>query len=89
MRPRRQPDVVFRELADGETMLLTVSGEAAIVLNPVGAVIWSLCDGDHTLDEIAALIGERFPDLPLEQIAADVRDLIEQLSEAAVIRDES
>jgi hypothetical protein len=85
MRPERLPNVVFRDLVDGEVIVLAADGETTTVLNPIGAVIWSLCDGNHSLDEIAALIGERFPDLPLEQIASDVKLLVEQLLNAALI----
>lgn len=88
MRPKRRPKVASRDLADGETMILDADGKQATVLNPMGAVVWSLCDGDHSVAQIATLIGQRFTDQPHERIAADVSRLVDQLLDAQLIGDE-
>jgi hypothetical protein len=44
----------------GETVLLDVDGRQLMGLNEVGALIWSLCDGEHSAAEIAAAVARDF-----------------------------
>ncbi len=36
------------------------SGHNHVKLDEVGSLVWQLCDGEHTVRQIATLIGERF-----------------------------
>jgi hypothetical protein len=54
---RRQ--AVERRL-DGGGMLLDVVGRAVYVLNPTAWVIWELCDGGHSADEVVAGLARRY-----------------------------
>jgi pyrroloquinoline quinone biosynthesis protein D len=46
--------------------------EGALVLNDTALEVLQLCDGERTLDEIAAILGERYE-------GADVRDDVAEL----------
>jgi hypothetical protein len=72
----RRSKLVVRELAD-ETIVYDVEGHRAHCLNHTAALVWGLCDGEHTVSRIAEKVGERLsarvPDevvrLALEQLA--------------------
>jgi hypothetical protein len=48
-------------------------------LNELGARIWALCDGRHSVSEIASVISEEY-DAPDDQVRHDVVALLEQLA---------
>lgn len=62
---RRNPDVAFRELAEGEggVLLHLVSGSYH-GLNDVGALIWELVDGERTRADIVDAVRQRVDDPP-------------------------
>ena len=48
-------------------------------LNLVGGMIWSLCDGDHDPQQIAAALATEFA-VEREEVEADVNDFITDLT---------
>lgn len=62
---RRNPDVAFRELAEGEggVLLHLVSGSYH-GLNDVGALVWELVDGKKTSADLVEAVRERVDDPP-------------------------
>lgn len=87
MRPRHAEGVAFRELSDDETVLVNARGDVAFVLNPMASVIWDLCDGSHSTEEIAAFICDTLPDAELDQVSEDLAALVDKLLEAGLIED--
>ena len=77
----RRSKLVVRELVD-ETLVYDLEGHRAHCLNRTAALVWELCDGEHTVTRMAEKVGERLsarvPDevvrLALEQLAD--RDLL-------------
>jgi len=63
---------------DGETVLLDISGRELCGVNEVAARIWALCDGEHSVDQIAAAVAREFAVAP-EVAAADARAFIGEL----------
>ena len=53
--------------------------EGAILLNDTAAEILALCDGERTIDAIAATLGERY--------GADVLEYLGKLGERELVRD--
>ncbi|HZT92721.1 MAG TPA: PqqD family protein [Gaiellaceae bacterium] len=68
---RRNPDVVSRELATGEVVLLDVTSGRYLGLNPAGGVIWELIDGSRTECDVC----DAFRDL-VEDTPEDVDDVV-------------
>lgn len=62
--PARNPRVVFRELADGEGVLLHLDTGAYHGLNATGTAIWELVDGARAQDDIVAAFEELLDDPP-------------------------
>jgi hypothetical protein len=56
--PTRRPAVERR--LDGGGVLLDVAGGAMYVLNPTAWMIWELCDGRHSADEVIAGLARRY-----------------------------
>ena len=76
-RPLRRADIFERSLTD-EAVLYDPVDSVMHTLNPVATVIWKLCDGNHTPEDIAREICERY-DAGSDKVVKDVQDTIEQL----------
>ncbi len=59
--------------------------EGAVLLNDTAAEILTLCDGARTIEEIAAVLKERYG----AEVLDDVQSYLSQLAERELIRDES
>ncbi len=57
--------------------------EGAIMLNDTGAAILELCDGRHTISDIAVILGDRYHC----DVLADVTEYLSGLAEKEVVRD--
>ena len=74
---RKNPDVVARNLSDGEgSVLLHLQTGAYHGMNPVALVIWDQIDGDHTVADLIAAVRDRVDDPP-EELDRDVRAFLQ------------
>jgi predicted metal-dependent hydrolase len=76
----RNPDVAFRELAEGEAVLLHLVSGSYHGVNAVGALVWGLVDGDRTATDVVAAVREQVEDPP-DSLEAEVRAFIADLRE--------
>lgn len=65
------------ESIDGELLLFHPAQARMMYCNETASLIWQLCDGTRTVDEIVTLLSEAFPEAET-QIAEDVRATLEQ-----------
>jgi pyrroloquinoline quinone biosynthesis protein D len=56
--------------------------EGAVLLNDSGAAILELCDGSHTLEQIATILTERYQ----ADVSADVSEYLTRMSERELVR---
>jgi len=73
----------FNQLAEAEVASQRGDKEVRIVgskitLNGTAALIWEMCDGAHTVEEIAATLAQRFH-VNAAQVVPDIRQLFERL----------
>ena len=54
-RPVRKPDITVKDIG-GETLLYSAAEEAIHILNPTARLIWELCDGEHTVEDMEQAI---------------------------------
>lgn len=47
---------------DGELLLYHPQSTATLYLNNTAALVWQLCDGSRTVEEIVEILSESFPD---------------------------
>jgi pyrroloquinoline quinone biosynthesis protein D len=57
--------------------------EGAVLLNPTGAAILELCDGQRSIAAIAQILGERYNC----DVIDDVTEYLSQLAERELVRD--
>jgi len=72
--PKRSEGIQQSDLTDG-CMLLDQEKAIAFALNVTAALMWSHCDGQHTIEEIAEIIAET-SSLPPDHITEDVKQTI-------------
>ncbi len=70
-------NVISRRIGD-EIVVITEGGTSTHVLNKTAAAIWDLCDGEHSLDEIAARLSERF-EVTFDEVRGDTEEIIDRL----------
>ena len=62
-----------------ETLLYDPHVDKVHTLNPTASLIWSLCDGEHSPNEIARAIQENFSVKETVHIEKDVADNLKKL----------
>jgi len=85
---KKTESVVTREIA-GETMLIPITSQLAdmqqiFALDAVSALIWSLLDGTHTLQELIAAVTNDF-EVTAEVATADANLFLAELSEVGLV----
>lgn len=82
--PARNPDVVSSRLTGGEAVLLHLESGEYHELNPTGAAIWDLLDGQHSVSQIATALRDRVEEPP-EDLDDAVRSFLDELDERDLI----
>lgn len=80
-QPRRREGVRVRRVS-GRVVLILESD--VYQLNETAESVWTLCNGTNTVDAIAAAIADEY-DAEIDEIEADVIELLEELSGLGVI----
>jgi hypothetical protein len=75
---------IITQEAGGATVLLTLDEGRYYSLDGVGSRAWSLCDGHHTVSEIAALLEREF-DATSSEIEHDLLELFASLSDEKLV----
>ena len=78
-RPKPTEQHMRRDLGD-EYIFYDQSGDQVHVLNGSAREIYLLCDGSHTVDEVADVMVERF-EVDRDIALADARSIVNQLIE--------
>ncbi|MEM1246980.1 MAG: PqqD family protein [Acidobacteriota bacterium] len=73
-KPKKR-DGLSERLVAGERVVLDPESESMHQLNVTATLVWELCDGRLSVDEIAAELVQRF-DVTLETAKADVEQAI-------------
>lgn len=82
--PKRGGKFEVEEM-DHESLIYRRPSKTAIYLNDTATVIWKLCDGTRTMQQIGDLLAESYPDNAAE-IRADVKATIDELVRSGVLR---
>jgi coenzyme PQQ biosynthesis protein PqqD len=81
--PQRQ-DGYRLEMIENEVLLFNPGQAQILYFNPSAAVIWQLCDGERTVQEITDLLTEAYPDAARD-IAQDVESTLSSLENHGAI----
>ena len=80
----RQPGVLQRNMG-AETILYTDQMDAVHVLNRTARLIWSLCDGNHTLADLEQAVRAKFAVREQYDLLPDIRQALAILLEKGLI----
>ena len=69
---------------DNELLLDHPTETKILSCNETASLVWQLCDGQHTRQEIVALLAEAYPDAS-ERVGEDVESILEHLARHGVI----
>jgi hypothetical protein len=83
-RLRRTAGVWSNPVQDRVVLYNSDDGKA-IVLNGTGAKLWEALESPRTPSELAALLRERFPHVPVERATADVAAFLQRLLGESVL----
>lgn len=78
-----RPGIAVREV-EGETIILDREGGQVHTLNETAALVWSLCDGTRSVEEVGASLAERF-EVEREVAERDSAALMMQLQELGLL----
>lgn len=66
-------------------MLLDAKGGAVHVLNATALVIWQLCDGEHTQNEMVSSLREQFDLQGVDTVESDVSQTLKLLADKGLL----
>lgn len=81
--PRPRPGYRVEQVEE-ETVLYFPGDARVLYCNPTAALIWQLCDGRRTVDEIVAALEAAYPDAA-GTIRADVEQALATLADSGAI----
>jgi len=82
--PIRRSDITVKDIGD-ETLLYNAKEKVIHVLNPTAKLIWELCDGGHTLDEMEEMMRANFAVPAEHDAAADIRRTLETFASKGLV----
>jgi hypothetical protein len=80
----QEPDYRL-EMIDDELLLYHPGETKILYCNQTASLVWGLCDGSRTVEEITKLLCEAFPDAAYT-IPADVEATLEQFHQHGAIK---
>jgi hypothetical protein len=75
-KPQYKPDYRLEQL-DGELLLYHPSRTTIMYCNASAHLVWQLCDGQRTVEEMATLLSAAY-EQPLEAMTAELTDILDQ-----------
>jgi len=83
-KPLRQPDYKL-EVIDDELLLFHPSNTTLLYCNQTASLIWQLCDGQRTVQELTELLGAAYPEAA-ESLSQETVATLEQFSAHGAIQ---
>jgi hypothetical protein len=73
---------------DGDISLYHPRTEQVVVLNGTASDVWRLCDGERSVEEVAALLASSYGLADAEGIIPEVSNTISQFAESGLFEEE-
>jgi hypothetical protein len=75
-RPLKRRNIACRNMGT-ETLLYDAQAEAIHVLNPTALLIWNLCDGNHSLQDVKKELMAAFSLATEHDVLADIQQTVD------------
>ena len=82
-KPLRMQEYRLEKMGN-ELLLFSPQNLVVLYLNESASVIWQLCDGQHTIPQIAALISEAYPEAAAT-ILGDVEETVKLFKDKGAV----
>jgi hypothetical protein len=82
--PQRSQSIVQRDLGT-EAMLYDPKGDRVVRLNRTARRIWEMCNGQNSLDTIAARLQHEFASDPGVDLRADVAETVARFAASGLL----
>jgi DNA-binding transcriptional regulator YiaG len=69
---------------DRELMLHDMETKKVYVLNSTAAMIWSMCDGEHNVEQMAMKVKDKFTQLQ-EDVLQEISQTVEKLRQYGLV----
>ena len=89
MNWQRHPDINTKVLPDGYVVLSSSKTDWVNVLNPTGALVWELSDGELNIEEIVDQIQELLQRSDRTELLNQVDTLIKELAKVGLVSEVS
>lgn len=77
-------EAVYSEVLDDEAVVYDRHRKRTVYLSETATLIWHLCDGKRTIEDILTLLIAEYPEFA-SQIESDITDAIAHMSSARII----
>jgi PqqD family protein of HPr-rel-A system len=85
LRPVVKPQIAFAQVGDEGVVYDSLSGSIHM-LNPSASLLYRVCDGSATIDELASDVADAF-EVPVDEVRPQVVSLVESLAMLGVVED--
>lgn len=82
------PFAVMKEQFDGTGVVFDPDSNRAMALNATGVVLWHLLQECDSEAELKAALQKRYPDVPAEQLTADLAEFIGELRRRSLLSED-
>ncbi len=87
MNPKKKPNLEV-EVVEDEMIVLDTENQKVHKLNGTAAAVLESCDGSNSVEDIVNWLAGEF-DIPANQVASDVRNILGVFSESGLLDSES
>lgn len=84
-RPRKRAETLELDMGDG---VILYNHDSSLVhhLNPSAAIVWHLCDGEASVEQLGAEVAEEYG-LPVDRVRTELAALVAELDALGLIED--
>ena len=83
-KPLQKSNLIIKDLGD-EFLIYSAEHKELHVINPTARLIWDMCDGNHTINDIKTEIQTRFAIPPDRDIISDIHSTLDTFCKKGLI----
>jgi len=88
IKPLHKKNLMLKDLGK-EYLVYSAENKEIHILNPTAQLIWNMCDGEHSLEEIESGVRSHFYIPPERDIRADIQNTLNIFQSKDLMENES
>ncbi len=84
-KPIRKPGIIVKDIG-GEILLYSATEKAIHALNPTAQLIWELCDGEHTPEDMDHIIRAKFSVSDEHNVSTDIQQTLAAFADKGLLQ---